>query len=176
MRLLSKQEFGGLWRGISTTRPDVPDSREDVHIANIEKQPAHALAYHARVLAAWVSRLHPEEFPARFAGEGLVLITEWSVWESSEHFPLYADWRDLNAGAARPNALTLESHPGHHFSPDEFGPAIGLLMISLAFGWGLRIGDTGTGRHLMFNHDGTVFASLTGSNEAEHERLRKSLR
>lgn len=177
MIVLTASECECRWRStFGFTPTNFNEPAEEVEIGNIDDQPAARVRYRAGAFAAWVSRTATDDFPNGFTGEALIFVTEWSISEQSEHLPLYEAWRDAYAGLTRPHEITLESHPGYLFEPGEFDAPIGLIMLALLFGWGLRLGDTGTGRHLMFNHDGTVFASHSGSNPAEHERLRKSLR
>jgi hypothetical protein len=62
--------------------------------------------------------------------ELLIWISDWDIWPSSQHLPLFTRFRQA-FGEQRP----LNEAPGHLVTPDEADDAVSIISISLLFIW-----------------------------------------
>jgi hypothetical protein len=79
---------------------------------------------------------------------GLLWIVEWSVWPSSEHMPLFAQFRRA-FGETKP----LIDMPGHFVGPEEVDDAVSILALSLLFIWDCYLLPAATGPAFFCSHD-----------------------
>ena len=91
----------------------------------------------------------------RATGESprLLWVTDWSVWPSGEHFPLYSLLRE-RLGDRR----TLHEAPGHlAASGEDEESGLAVATVAVLFLWDLWV--LGEGRGFMLSHDehGTFF-------------------
>ena len=80
-------------------------------------------------------------------GERLLWITEWSVWPSCEHMPVFERWR-----AAFGEGRTLIEAPGHVIAPGEESDGLSILVIASLFLWDCWMYEE-TGAVAMISHD-----------------------
>jgi len=82
------------------------------------------------------------------APELLVWVTEWSVWPSSEHLPLFERFRQ-SIGERQP----LIETPGHLVEPLEHNDGISVLALAFLFVWDCYV-IAASGRDALFtSHD-----------------------
>jgi hypothetical protein len=81
------------------------------------------------------------------ASPRLLWVTDWSVWPSGEHFPLYSLLRE-RLGDRR----TLHEAPGHVAAPDEDEESgLAVAAVAALFLWDLYV--LGEGRGFFLSHD-----------------------
>jgi hypothetical protein len=85
-------------------------------------------------------------------GAGLLWVTEWSVYPSSENMPLFLGYR-RSLGEER----TLHSAPGHLFEDGDFQVVECLIALGLYFCWDLHVFD-GDSLWLHISHDEVIAA------------------
>jgi hypothetical protein len=81
------------------------------------------------------------------SGEGLLWITEWSVYPSSENMSLFIGYR-RSLGEHR----SVSAAPGHVFVEDDLEAAECLLDLILYFFWDANVFDSRS-LWLQFSHD-----------------------
>ena len=100
-------------------------------------------------------------------GPALIHVTEWGVWPSSEHMPLYATLR-----RALGDDRTLISAPGHLVSPDEREDGTSVLALALLFFWDVYVQPTAGGPVFFASHDEYAGFYLPLGTDAVPEALR----
>ena len=82
------------------------------------------------------------------APELLLWISDWGVWPSSQHMPLFTRFRE-----AFKESRPLIKLPGHLVLPDNSEDTISILIVSLCFFWSCHV-ITASGRDAIFvSHD-----------------------
>jgi len=95
----------------------------------------------------------------RSQSEGLLWITEFGIWPSSEHRPIFAALRHA-AGVDLP----LEDSPGHFFSSDDSDLVVSLIAVALYFSWGAILVRGDLGLIASVSHDDWI--DITGTPES----------
>lgn len=81
-------------------------------------------------------------------GPVLIWITEWGVWPSSEHMPLFTRFREAH-GESRP----LIEAPGHLVHAAAFDDGLSVLAMALLFFWDVYVLPTGNVPAFFSSHD-----------------------
>ena len=107
--------------------------------------------------------------------DSLLWVTEWGVWSSGEHMPLFASLR-RSFGEIRP----LEKAPGQLFGAGQADDMSSFLCLACLFLWDVAVMPQGADRYLHLSHDefGLVLAKpqLTGQIQERFNRYRLELR
>jgi hypothetical protein len=80
--------------------------------------------------------------------ERLLWMTEWGVWPSSEHMPLYASLRQVFGDKRR-----LIDAPGHLFQLGEDDNGLSFLIIAAVFLWDVYLLGSGGDFAAFLSHD-----------------------
>lgn len=163
--------------------------RSPVRLGNVEDCEARRLVPLVRVLVGWVFAESPRPLVSvvkRPVESWLALVTDWSVWESSESFFMFDAWRRGaegrvaeaagGPGAAMLGPASLSERPGFSFDPRSEADrehAASLLALAALFGWGLKLTSPQTARRLILDHDGNV--SVAGADDAAAAKLTATL-
>lgn len=96
------------------------------------------------------------------ASTSLLWVTEWSVWPSGEHMPLFTRWRQA-LGEHRP----LLEVPGHLVTwPADNDDGLSVLVVSMGFLWDCRIhSDNGTSFFISHDEYGYVLEPLANPSD-----------
>ena len=98
--------------------------------------------------------------------EGLVWVTEWGVWPSSEHMPLYTALRRA-FGDKRP----LIEAPGHLFQLGEDDNGLSFFLVAALFFWDVYLLRAGGDSAAFLSHDEfCIVVSHDASEGAEMEK------
>ena len=81
------------------------------------------------------------------AGDGLIWISSWGIWPSSEHLPLF---NTMRAGFSEHRGL--EEASGHAFTADETDDPLSVLIVSCLFLWDCSFYRTDPG-FVVLSHD-----------------------
>ena len=92
----------------------------------------------AREVIGWYTKNH----------QLMLWISEWGVWPSSEHMPLFTRFRQA-LGEMRP----LIEAPGHLINAGEFDEALSVLAVSLLFFWDCYVFSEWSGPVFFCSHD-----------------------
>jgi hypothetical protein len=121
-------------------------------VGNLENLRAVKVAAVSRAIVNWVtaSDLHPLAMS----------ITEFGVWASSEHIPLYETAFGRRLGTSKDEAAHW-----HFFEDGELDQGVSLLFMAVCFGWGLLMACPETGRIGSIDHDGRLCISNASIEE-----------
>jgi len=98
--------------------------------------------------------------------ERLVWITEWGVWPSSEHMPLYKSLRQ-----AFGDKRSLMDAPGHLFQLGEDDNGLSFFIVAALFFWDVYLLGTGGDVAAFLSHDEfCIVVSREAAQGAEMER------
>jgi len=92
----------------------------------------------ARQVLEWMS----------MSGEILLWLTDWSVWSSIEHLPLFTRFREA-VGEQRP----LIEAPGHVVTPAQLDDGMSVLVVALWFLWDCSVFSERRGPIFVCSHD-----------------------
>ncbi len=184
MHIISREVFTPRWSQVFR-HANLPCHLDGVVVHNVENWLVRRLAWLTKFMLRWAANAKDQPWEDyRFSGECLITIFEWSIWDSSELLPMFRTWQlgalQSSDGTVNPPLppgveSTPSTHPGYIFGPDETPLAEGLVAMGLMFGWGLCIGDTGTGRVIGFDHDGSLFVPGKEATIPDLDLLRKYL-
>lgn len=91
--------------------------------------------------------------------EWLLWITNWSVWPSCEHMPLYQRIRSSHGGTS-----TLVDEPGHLIDATSSDDLVSLLFVCLSFFWDFYLLDDRGTAVVKGSHDEYAEISIAGGN------------
>ena len=98
----------------------------------------------------------------------LVWVTQWSVWPSGEHLPLFRRFRQA-LGAD----VSLEEAPAQSFQPSDLEDGVSMMLLSCLFLWDSWTVCSNGSYVVQLSHDewGAVYCR----DEATHAELRQAL-
>ena len=91
------------------------------------------------------------------SGDLLIHFTEWSVWQSSEHLPLFYKFRESYGQ----NGLLMD-FPGQLFNlPEELDDAISYLLFAMLFDWNCYLVPADASFCYINTHDEISYLGLS---------------
>jgi hypothetical protein len=99
--------------------------------------------------------------------ERLLLVTQWGVWPSSEHMPLFLRWR-----AAFGDSRALTEAPGHLIQSSDREDGLSAFILGSLFSWDCWL-YVGTGMVIQLSHDeiGVVFERVNATQRSIRDEL-----
>jgi hypothetical protein len=109
---------------------------------------------------AWLARFVAQKM--RPWSTCLLWVTEWTIWESSNNWPLYNRLRSAYA-----EERSIEDAPGHLFSDMEADDLANFLQLGLSFGWDMHVLNADGNSQLFASHDEWLRIGLTDSTKID---------
>ena len=121
---------------------------------------ASHLRFSAESIVMWLIEMDPDFV--------MVWVNQYGIWPNSEDWNLYQLFREVRADRTH-----IEDGPGHLFMLHEREDAMSLILLSLAFGWGIIAASSCGRRAMSFDHD-SHFA-IWSEHAETREQLVKAL-
>jgi hypothetical protein len=96
------------------------------------------------------------------SGPALLWVSDWAVWPTSQHLPLFSRFREA-LGERRP----LSEAPGHLVGPDDEDDAVSVLAMALLFAWNCAVLTDSLGPTYFCSHDERSAAFVPPGQSAE---------